>query len=94
MASSRSIEGEHQECLEGDCSNRTYGMMRWRSFKVWRCDDVRDSLKDQPIADAWGARVRVVCNAGAAEASVRARAGTSGTTKSKAVRPGRASGRK
>ena len=67
------------ECLDGDCPNRTYGMMRWRAFKVWSCDAVRDSIKDEPIVDAWGAQARVVCNAASAEAISAGNDGKIGT---------------
>ena len=67
-----------KECPEDECPGKTLGMM-YLHVAGKTCAQVSEDLMTKPIVDAWGARVRVTCNAHIVQAVSAGRDGKLGT---------------
>jgi hypothetical protein len=66
-------------CPGEDCVRLTFGFMAARYRSGDTCGEVRESMKTKPLRDAWGAKVRVICNGVNAQAISAGRDGKIGT---------------
>jgi hypothetical protein len=66
-------------CPGDQCAMETLHMLESRFSSGNTCDEIRKTVNGNPIVDAWGAQVRVICNGVGAQAISAGRDGKVGT---------------
>lgn len=76
----QSETGQVRACPGEECPGKTLRMISIPArFQEKGCDEIRKNLAAAPISDAWGARVRVMCNGDIVQALSAGRDGEFGT---------------